>query len=379
MTIARHRVPILKRRRTDSGSITLRSSTASRDDDDGLSSFDDSTFTHVDSDSASTDDDDEMALRATSGSGDDEMPLRATSDTSGSKRGGGGAPVGGFGGRAPASVCSNSRSLVRGGGGGGEQSGASVSRRGSAVALGGGSGAGEDDGGGGGGDALADSSPANCPLCWEEQPYVGDSGLATAMIERLSDFRRVIFRFERLMCGRQHDDTVFRGMLELRRLFIERYLDSYSSQRFRRWTMAMLREHYDPVKGHRFDVVRELDAELGDLRLLRRWKMERAMFVLNPETGALVFNVRAVDVRLRVSRQYTDVLKHKAAELRQRHVSTAQTDANLVLQAVNGVINQHGGGGGGGGDSQLGGVGGASALASIAEHSVASVYEVGGV
>ena len=69
----------------DDDEMALRATSGSTDDDMALRAT-----------SGSTDDD--MALRATSGSTDDDMALYATSD---SKRGGGGAPVGGCGGGAP--------------------------------------------------------------------------------------------------------------------------------------------------------------------------------------------------------------------------------------------------------------------------------------
>ena len=120
----------------------------------------------------------------------------------------------------------------------------------------------------------------NCPLCWEELPYCGGGRNAaggaadrTAMLQRIQDFRKVIFRFEQLLSGRQNDETIFTGMLELRHHFIETYLEEHG-YRHRKWTIRMLREHYDPTLGHRFDPVRELNAELEDLRRIKKWTMK---------------------------------------------------------------------------------------------------------
>ena len=200
-----------------------------------------------------------------------------------------------------------------------------------------------NQGGGGGGriigDDDGDESVATCPLCWEEQPYIEDTSMRTAMSERMNDFRRIIFRFERMMAGHQNDEVIFRGMLELRKMYIENDLERYSADgRFQRWTLEMLRRHYSPLNGHRFDIVRELDAELTDMRRQKRWIMDHAMFVAHPETGERIFNIRAVETSVRLAREYSRVLTQKSLELQKRAVTT-QTDANLVLQAINSASN----------------------------------------
>ena len=223
--------------------------------------------------------------------------------------------AGGLGGRAPGGAPRVNALVHRNSGGSGDAAAAA--------------GAGDDD----------DVAPSSvCPLCWEEQPYLDDSRKSTAMMERVKDFRRIIFRFERMMRGLQNDETIFRGMLELRRQNIEQYLDAYSNKRFRRWTMAMLREHYDPINGHRHDSIREYDYEATQLKRVRKWLMDHAMFVTHPETGQQVFNMRAVDVRTRLSRQILDVMARKNTEMTKRE-ETAQSDANLIMQAVNDLVN----------------------------------------
>jgi len=178
-----------------------------------------------------------------------------------------------------------------------------------------------------------DDDPADCPLCWEEQPHLNDSAMQTAMAGRMSDFRRIIFRFERMMAGRQADAVIFRGMLELRRLYVERDLERYSDNRFQRWTLAMLQRHYSPLSGHRFDVMRELGEELRQLSRQKRWIMEHAMFVVHPESGARIFNIRAVETYTRVSREYSRLLDQKRSELQRRNATSA-SDSNMVLQAI---------------------------------------------
>jgi len=215
-----------------------------------------------------------------------------------------------------------------------------------------------------------------CPLCMEEQPYLAESsgGSAgrnnrdrSAMLQKVQDFRKIIFRFERTLAGRLHDETVLQGMLQLRRTFIEAYLDEHG-YRHTKWTIDMLRAHYDPVQGHRFDVVRELAYELEDLRRLRRWTMRHAMFVPNPDTGEPMFNTRAVDIRLRVSKQVTDTVAKLQTELRRNDADHA-VDARMIQETVTDAVNR------------LTGTGTSdnAAAAAIETDPLASMYDVGGM
>jgi len=181
--------------------------------------------------------------------------------------------------------------------------------------------------------AHLDADVTQCPLCHEELPYMEDVATSTAMANRLSDLHRVIFRFERMLVGRVHDESVFYGMLQLRRLLVEQHLEQYSNVRFQRWSMAILRNHYSPHSGHRFDYVRSLDTELRELEQVRAWIMEHAMFVDHPELGDRVFNLRAVDQRLRLSRAYTDTLKLKMGALH-RPAQEMASDTNMVMEAI---------------------------------------------
>ena len=177
------------------------------------------------------------------------------------------------------------------------------------------------------------TQPVNCPLCHEELPFIGDAATRDTMNERMNDLRAVIFRFERLLVGRVHDDIVFSGMLAMRRLLIERHLEAYSRARFRRWTMPMLREHYHPRTGHRYDYVRALDAEIKDLALVNTWIMDEGMFVIHPDTHERVFNLRAVRDRLQASKTYIDALKTKEAALRLSS-ATSIVDTAAIIDAV---------------------------------------------
>jgi len=177
---------------------------------------------------------------------------------------------------------------------------------------------------------------ATCAICWDEQPYISDKTKRSAMNDRYADFRDVMYRYYSQMRGRQSQETVLRGMLDIRREKIERYLSEYSSTRFTRWTMEMLRQHFDPRGGHRFDPVMALDQEIEDLRQLQRWTMEHGMWIEHPQTGERVFNIRAVDVRLRVGRLYLDAITRKSAEMEKRS-ATAAGDTDMIMSAISTV------------------------------------------
>jgi len=179
-----------------------------------------------------------------------------------------------------------------------------------------------------------ESVPTPCPLCHEEMPYIDDAATATAMAERVSDLRRVIFRFEKMLTGRLHDEMVFWGMLELRRLFIEHHLETYSSERFHRWTMQMLRNHYHPRTGHRFVYVRALTAQIEELEethvdLKRHYKFQR-----NPETGEREFNARFVPLQIQLVKGIAEMLKTKESALR---LGDTAADMSLVIEAIDAV------------------------------------------
>jgi hypothetical protein len=179
---------------------------------------------------------------------------------------------------------------------------------------------------------------ATCPICWDEQPYIADKTKRSAMNDRYADFRDVMYRYYNQMRGRQSQETVLRGMLDIRREKIERYLNEYSSSRFTRWTMDMLRRHFDPRSGHRFDAVIALDQEIDDLRQLQRWTMEHGMWVDHPQTGERVFNIRAVDVRLRIGRLYLDAITKKSIEMEKRSKSSAG-DTDMIVSALSTIGN----------------------------------------
>jgi hypothetical protein len=197
-------------------------------------------------------------------------------------------------------------------------------------------------------------------------PYIGDAALAATMASRLNDFRGVIFRFERMLTGRMHPETVYYGMLQLRRQLIEQHLEAYSKTHFHRWTLELLRAHYNPRTGHRFSYLRVLDAEIADLERVRGWIMEHAMFVHHPDLGERTFNLRAVDQRLRTSRALLDVYKAKVAALH-TNVGDIPATAVAVMDAI------------GAASTMLATAGRKRARDTSTDESVANLYELGGL
>lgn len=222
-----------------------------------------------------------------------------------------------------------------------------------------------------------------CPLCWEEQPYLAErrgrtTATDSAMIRKVQDFRKIIFRFEEVMRGKVHDAVIFHGMLGLRRDMVEGWL-RHHGYRFVPWTLHMLKRHYDPNQGHRLDLVRELAQELQDARQMRQWIMQHAMFVPNVDAGVgapPIFNVRAVDPRLKVGKHLLDTAVRLNTEVTRRDTEHA-TDARLILDSVNGAVNRLTGvlpGAGAGA-----GAGAAANRAIDEDDPLALMYDVGGM
>lgn len=191
---------------------------------------------------------------------------------------------------------------------------------------------------------LGHREPQNdCAICWEQLPYLmeargGES--KSALLEKVQDFRRSIFSLEQQLRGGENDTIVFHCMLQLRRLLVENFLSDHGF-RFRAWTMRMLREHYDPsvLKGHSFDYVRAMRKELEELEELKTWTTKHAMFVMNPDTEQVMFNVKAIDPRVRLSKQYMGTLKQLNDELRARSKEDTGRP-RLIMETVNDAVNR---------------------------------------
>jgi len=183
---------------------------------------------------------------------------------------------------------------------------------------------------------------ARCAVCWEQQEHddsfadVADSARRSELAETTRRFRSIIFAFERRLRGRAHDDIIFEGMLTLRRAFVERLLREHN-ERYRVWTLDMLRRHYASPGGHTIDAVRVLRAELDELGHVETMLMKHALFVSAPagddplsEPGESLFNVRAVETRMRLAKHRADLLKQLQHEL----ANPDDVDARTILESV---------------------------------------------
>jgi len=183
----------------------------------------------------------------------------------------------------------------------------------------------------------------DCAICWEQLPYLMEARAGeskSAMLEKVQDFRRSIFSLEQQLRGGENDSLVFHCMLQLRRLLVENFLADHG-YRFRAWTMRMLREHYDPSisKGHSFDYVRAMRQELEELEQLKSWTSQHAMFVVNPDNDQVMFNVKAIDPRVRLSKQYMGTLKQLNDEIRARGKEDTGRP-RLIMETVNDAVNR---------------------------------------
>lgn len=183
--------------------------------------------------------------------------------------------------------------------------------------------------------ASAAANVVSCPVCQEETPYIDDAAIGAAINDRIANCRDVIFRFERTVAGRLHDETVLFSVLALRRLLVEQHLEAYSFVRFRRWTLPMLREHYDPANGHRHDLVRILDAEARALKRMNDLVEKEGLYLVNHETGERTLNLRAIEVRQRGSKAYLDVVHAKEKALASRDATLASVVA--VVESIHGA------------------------------------------
>lgn len=176
--------------------------------------------------------------------------------------------------------------------------------------------------------AVSTGHIARCAVCWEQQEHddafadVAESTRRSALAESTRRFRSIIFAFERRLRGRAHDDIVFEGMLTLRRAFVERPLREHN-ERYRVWTLDMLRRHFAPIGGHIYDPVRILRSELDEMGQMASMVMKHALFVSPPagddpdseNPDKSLFNLRAVETRMKLTKQRTDLVNKLSTEL----------------------------------------------------------------
>jgi hypothetical protein len=250
---------------------------------------------------------------------------------------------------------------------------------------------------------------AGCPLCWEEQLMLREARDAeeaameaaaarregasavrhakSAMLKRAQNYSKLIFDFERSLVGHQADETIFLGMLELRRAVVERILDEHKIA-YTPWTLGMIRRHYDVRNNHRYDPIRELKYLIERTRVMEESMLQGGMYRPDPAgAGPPVFDMKMSAAWISAARQHQVLLKSLNDELRasareaaaeasrQRLLSVMSTlnlgDARGQMVAINALAQAGGGAAGGGG----GGGGEAVQNAALVE----DMYSIGGL
>ena len=218
-------------------------------------------------------------------------------------------------------------------------------------------------------------SDRNCPLCIAEQLVLrerrdaqdaaearargGVAGLRTAqsaMLKQHQNLNTVIFNYEEMMCGWQSDETIFAGMLHLRREYIERHLDEHGID-YQPWTLAMIRRHFDVRYNHRFDPVRLLVSEITAVRNLGESIERVGYYRPDPQGGEEpLFDVRISRERIQVSKQIQSLMKDLRAEMdrapRRASAEAARRTVGAAIASirVGGLVGMEGNNGNANGD-----------------------------
>ena len=198
--------------------------------------------------------------------------------------------------------------------------------------------------------------PANeCPICWEQQTFVmrdtraGTADVAqgkTAMVQRVDDYRRVIFDLERALRTVENDRVVWDAMLKARREYIEQHLDAHGVPHVK-WTLDMLRAHYEvrdddaADDDHTFDVERLYRKEERDLRRIQGKITKTALYVgddagaADPASqsegrGKPAVNLRAVDGILRLSKRRQELIKSIEDCIKARAEDTQASSRQII-------------------------------------------------
>lgn len=120
---------------------------------------------------------------------------------------------------------------------------------------------------------------SGCPVCQEaiftiyedRRNTQGPGGLKltarssnarSAMQQKTTNRYAMVFRAETILRGVLCDDEIFKLILNMHRLLIEKPLSLRPEIKFVPWTMGILRTHFDADAGHTFDKIRLLDKEL---------------------------------------------------------------------------------------------------------------------
>lgn len=174
-----------------------------------------------------------------------------------------------------------------------------------------------------------------CPICWEQQNFLmrdtRPRGGASAdvqqsqgaMVQKITDYRKVIFDLEVSLRTVQNDAIVWKAMLLARREYIERYLIEYGVP-FTAWTREILETHYDVRNGHTFDLERDYRMEERDMRKIQTKIVKNALYMKTPpgdvqshsggggggeDDGNLAINLRSAEMIIKLSKRRQELNK----------------------------------------------------------------------
>jgi len=203
-----------------------------------------------------------------------------------------------------------------------------------------------------------------CPICWEQQNFVmrntrpaaqsagGAAGAAadvqqsqSALVQRINDYRKVIFDLERSLRTAQNDAIVWKAILMARQEFIERHLREYGVT-FTPWTKEMLQRHYDVRNEHTFDLERDYRAEEREMRKIQQNIIKSALYMKTAppdvdeggEGGEdnVAVNLRSAEMVIKLSKRRQELNKAIEDSVKGRAEDT-QASSREIINLLQGI------------------------------------------
>ena len=185
-------------------------------------------------------------------------------------------------------------------------------------------------------DQIDVSDFRNCLICWEEQYFrssndSSNGGNASGMASSIAHFNNEVFRLEASLRGHFNNELVLQSMIRLRRTLVEQPLEK-QGVRYTPWTMEMLRKHYHPHSGHRFDPERDMKWELEMLAEMQRKIYNTGIVRTNPD-GEEAVDRAAVDAIVKVSMRRSQLHK-QVASLQKQTANMQESSARQLMLTV---------------------------------------------
>lgn len=182
-------------------------------------------------------------------------------------------------------------------------------------------------------DVDDDNDILRCPLCLEEQPFVGQRGgpASSGLQSHVNNYRELVFKLEQILRGQLPDHIVFSSMLKMRQRYIEEPLRQQGLD-FTPWKIEDIQRHFDVIHGHTPDHVRKFLSETKRLQRTLLLVDKLGLFVRDPDsmTGEWMFNQKAVDPMVRLSKHYSQMLVDSHKMLHERAQQNSGDFQSLV-------------------------------------------------